>query len=92
MDALVEQIAQGLVDQPLPLDARLAGKGGAFDHQAEMTFPGGIVTAVAAVRLAIVDQLDPAGRKRRVEPPEHFTRDRTGGWSVHRAYIGRLRK
>jgi hypothetical protein len=50
MHALVEQVAEGGVDQALHLDARLAGEGRAFDGQAEMGFAGRVVAAVAAVR------------------------------------------
>src|SRR5687767_12373803 len=92
MHPLVEQIAERMMDQPLALDARLAGKGRAFDPQGEMAFACRVVAAVTAVRLAVVDQLDPAGPKRRLQPPQHFTCDRTGGRSVHAAYIERFDK
>ena len=56
-----------------------------------MALAGRIVAAVAAMRLAVVDQLDPGRRQAPVEPPQHFGCDRTGGRSVHGAYIGRFR-
>ena len=63
MDALVHQLAERRIDQPLPLDPALAGEGRAFDRQAEVAFAGGIVAAVAAMLLAVVDQLDRASAK-----------------------------
>ena len=56
MDPLVHQVAERRIDHPLPLDARLAGEGGAFDRQREMAFAGWIVAAVAAMLLAVVDK------------------------------------
>jgi len=52
-----------------------------------MTFAGGIVTAVPAMLLAVVGQFDPRWRKRRIEAPEHFSRDGSGGGCVHLSYI-----
>lgn len=63
MDSFVKQVGERLVDHPLPLDPRLAGEGGGFDRQAEMAFAGGVVAAVPAMLLAIVDQIDPGGCK-----------------------------
>ena len=63
MDPLLHQVAERRIDHPLPLDTVLAGEGGAFDRQAEVAFARGIVAAVAAVLLAVVDQLDPASAK-----------------------------
>ena len=84
------QVAERVIHQPLALDPRLAGEGRRFRSEREMAFAGGVVAAVAAMLLAVVDQLDAAWGKRRVQPPQHFSRDRAGGGSVHRAYIGRL--
>ena len=94
MDTLVEQVAEGLVDHPLPLDPRLAGEGGAFNPEREVAFAGWVVATVPAVRLAVVDELDPARDKSRVEPAKHFGCDRPfgrcAGRSVHAGYIGRF--
>ena len=61
MDPLVHQVAERVIDHPLSLNAVLAGEGGAFDCQAEMTFPGRIVAAVAAMLLAVVGSSTRAG-------------------------------
>src|SRR3954453_4247515 len=37
--------------------------------------------------LAVVDELDPRRRKRRIEATKHFSRDRSGSLGVHRPYI-----
>lgn len=92
MDALLHEVAERGVDQPLPLDPRFAAECGAFDGQAEVAFPRGIMAAVPAMLLAVVGQLDPRWMKRRIEPPEHFSCDRTGSRGAHRTYIERLNK
>ena len=50
-------------------------------RQREMAFAGGVVAAVAAMLLAVVDQLDLRGMKRRIEAAKHFARDRSGFWA-----------
>src|SRR6476646_1219611 len=87
VDALVHQVAERGIDHPLALDTRFAGEGGAFDRQAEVTFPGGIVAAVPAVLLAVVGELEPIRRQRRIEPAQHFARNRAGSRGVHGDYI-----
>ena len=72
------QVAERGIDHSLAFDTVLAREGRAFDAQAEMAFAGRVVAAVAAVLLAVVGELDPRRRKRRVEPAEHFSRDRSG--------------
>ena len=62
--SLIQQIAERRMDQALAVDPRLAGEGRAFDAQREMALARWIVTAVAAMLLAVVDQLDMARRKR----------------------------
>ena len=52
-----------------------------------MAFAGGVVAAVAAMRLAVVDQLDPRRLKRRIEPPQHFSLRPDRFLGVHRPYI-----
>lgn len=59
MDPLLHQISERRIDHPLSLDTRPAGESIAFDDQREVAFPGGIVAAMTAMLLAIVDQLDP---------------------------------
>ena len=68
MDALVEQVAERVMDQALALDARLASERRAFNAQAEMAFARRIVAAVAAVRFAVIDQFDLA-RAEGLKPP-----------------------
>ena len=86
MDALVKQVAERVVHHALSLDTRLAGKCGTFDLEREVTFPFGIISAVPAMLLAVVDELDAAGRKRRMEPEGSEGSDPQGeelvGWSV----------
>jgi len=57
MHALLQQVAESGMHQPLPLNSRLAGEGETFDHQAEMGFTGRIVATVPAMLLAIVAQV-----------------------------------
>ena len=63
MDPLAHQVAERGIDHPLAFDTVLAGKGRTFDRQGEVAFAGRIVAAVAAVLLAVVDQLDHASAK-----------------------------
>ncbi len=79
MDALVHQLAERGIDRALALDPVHAGKGGAFDHQAEMALAGGIVAAVAAMLFAVVDQMDAGRGERRAEATFDIGRDGTGG-------------
>src|SRR5436190_7914900 len=88
MDAFAHQVAERGIDEPLAVDAGLAGEGRAFDQQREMAFAGRVVAAVAAVLLALVDKLDPGRAKRRIEPRKHFGCDGAGALRVHRSYIG----
>lgn len=83
MDAGLHEVAQGGVNHPLPLHAVLADELGALDEQAEVAFARGIVTAVTTMLLAIVDELYPRGRKRRIEACKHFSRDWTGSLGIH---------
>lgn len=64
MDSFSHQVAERTVNHPLPLDAVLASKRCAFDSQREVALASGIIAAVAAVLLAIVDQFDARGIKR----------------------------
>ena len=61
MDSFAHQVAKRGIDKALPFDAAFTGENGAFDCQAEMTLAGGIVASVAAVLLAVVDELDARG-------------------------------
>lgn len=87
MDSLAHELAQRRIDHPLPLDTRLAFKKRAFDAQREVAFAGGVVAGVSPMLFAVVDKFDPGGRERRIEPPEHLARDRSGFLSVHCPYI-----
>lgn len=90
MDPLVKKVAERVVHEPLPLDPRLAGEGGAFDAQGEMGFAGGIVAAMPTMLLAVVDEVEQARLERALEAAAHLGRDGSGGRGVHRPYIGRL--
>ena len=87
MDPLSHQIAERSIDQSLPFDAALPLEGVAFDSQGKVALALGIVAAVPKMLFGLVDKLDSGGRKRRLEPTEHFSRDRTGSQCVHRPYI-----
>lgn len=87
MDLLVKQVAQRGMNHPLPLHPGLAGKMRAFDRQAEVALAGGIVAAVAAVLVAVVNQLNFRRVQRLGQPPPHFRCNRAGGERVHAAYI-----
>ncbi len=80
-------VAERRIDHPLPFDTVLAREGRAFDPEAEMALAFGIVAAVAAVLLAVVDQLNARRRKRRTEAPEHFSGDRAVSLVAHDLYI-----
>ncbi len=92
MDALFHELAERRIDETLLLDTRFASEVRALDDEAEVAFARGIIAAVAAVLLAVVDQFDPRRLKRRVEATKHFSRDGTGFLGLHRAYIGGFRK
>src|SRR5260221_6840380 len=87
VDSALHQGTERRIDHPLSFDTILSGEGRAFDGQGEVALAGGIVATVTAVLLAVVRQLDPRRRKRRIEKAEHFGRDRTGFSSVHWPYI-----
>ena len=54
----------------------------------EMAFAGGIVATMAAMLLAVVDQIRSSlGESAEFEPSEHFSCDRTGFRHVHCTYI-----
>ena len=59
MDSVLHQVPERAIDHPLSLDTVLASECGAFDAQAEVAFACGIISAVPAMLLAVVDELDP---------------------------------
>src|SRR5690606_11068903 len=85
VDSAADQFAKRFVHQTLPLDPRLAGEGGAFDYQPEMGFARRIVTAVAAMLLAVVDQRQSGRIERCFEPAAHFSGNRSSASVVHLA-------
>ena len=87
MDPFAHQIAERCIDQSLPIDSVLSDKNRTFDAQLEVAFAFRIVAAVTAMLLALVDELYPGWRKRRIEPAKHFSCDRTGSLCVHLPYI-----
>ena len=64
MDAVVEEVGEGGVDEALAGDAGLAGEGGAFDGQREMAFASRIMAGVADVLGALILELEPGGLER----------------------------
>jgi len=79
MDPLVEQFAERLVDHPLPLDPRLLCERTALDLQREVTLPGGVVAAMAAVLLAVVDEAQSRWLQFRFEAADHLGGDWASG-------------
>ncbi len=60
MDSSFHQVAERSIDQPLAFDTILAREIRTFDPQTEVALASRIISAVPAVLLAVVDQLDPA--------------------------------
>ena len=58
----LHQVAERPIDHPLAFDTALAREIRAFDPQAEVALASRIIAAVPAVLLAVVDQLDAAGK------------------------------
>ena len=79
MDSFVKQVAERLVDHPLPLDPRLAVEGGALDDQREVAFAGRVVAAVPAMLLAVVDKVDSRWIEVGFEAADHLRSDRASG-------------
>ncbi len=79
MDPLVEQISERFVDHPLPLDPRLPCERAALDVQREVTLPGGVVAAMAAVLLAVVDEAQSRWLQFRFEAADHLGGDWASG-------------
>lgn len=65
VDRVVHQAAQRLVDHAMASDRRLAGEAGRDDRHAPMGAAAGAVAGVAAVLLALVDQLELEGLEAR---------------------------
>jgi len=72
VDALAGDVAERSDHHALALQARLAGKGGAFDDHAEMRFAGAVVAHMATVAGAVVDHIEMIGRERGGEPCGDF--------------------
>ena len=87
MDSGIHEIAERRINHALPFHTTPARECRAFDVQREMAFAFRVVAAVAAMLLAVVDELNPAGRKRRVEPAEHFSRNWSSSLVAHDSYI-----
>lgn len=87
MDTLVHEVAERCIDHPLPLDAVLTRERPTLDAQGEMALAEGVVAGVSKMPFAVVYEFNPGGRKRRIEPAKHFSRDRAGSLCVHRRYI-----
>lgn len=87
MDSRVHEIAERGIDHPLPFDTAFPGECGAFEPQREMALACRVVAGVSAMLLTVIDELDPRRGKCRVEPREHFSRDRSDGLGVHGSYI-----
>ena len=83
VNAAFHQLPQRQIDHPLPFDPALADERFAFDAQCKVALAGGVIAPVTTMLFAVVGQLDPGWRKRRIEPGEHFGRHGTGFLDVH---------
>lgn len=72
MDPLTGNIAEGLVDHPVPANPRQTGKGRALDHHGEMRFPRSIVARMTVMRGAIVDHIQMKRGKSLLQYLVHF--------------------
>lgn len=79
MDAFIHQLAERGIDRTLALDPAHAGEGWALDRQAEMALAGRVVANVAAMLLAVVNQMDSRGGQCGAKPALDFGRDRASG-------------
>jgi len=87
MDPLAQQLTQRLIDQPVPLDARLPGKSGGAHLHREVAFAARIVPGMAVMMRAVVGHDQPFGLEGGLQGLRDFGRDRAGGMLVHAAYI-----
>ena len=83
MDSRLHEVAKGCIDHSLPLHTVHPGKERTFNVKAEVAFARRIIAAMPPMLLAVVSEGEAGWRKRRVEPREHFSRDGSGGSSVH---------
>src|SRR5829696_7572541 len=90
VDSCLHEVTKGCIDHALPFDTAFAGECGTFETEREMALACGIVAAVPAMLLTVVDQVDLSWSECRIEPPEHFRCDRASVLGVHRAYIMKL--
>jgi hypothetical protein len=58
VNALFEQVCERMIDRALPLDAAQACEGGRLDFDSEVTFAARVVAGVAAMFLAVVNDLE----------------------------------
>lgn len=69
MDPLGQQIAQRGIDGALPGDAGLAREGCRDDLHGEVAFAPLIMTGMAPVLFAVIDDSEIVGRKSSLQPP-----------------------
>ena len=92
MNAGREQIGQCAVDQPLPRDARLAGKGIGDDVDREMGLARPVVAHMAGVVMAVVGDGQPGRRERIAQAGFDQIGEGHGGGVGHATYITRFAK
>ena len=90
MHALAQQLAQRLVDQPVPRDPRLAGETRGDDIHREVALAARVVPGMAGMFRAVVDHGEPFGVQGSTQPRFDLGRYRPGFQGVHRAYIAGL--
>ena len=83
MNPVREQFGQGLIDQPMPLNAILAGKSRRDDLDGEVAFAARIMPGMAAMASAVVGHGEPFGGQGGAKPAFDFGRYRPGGSLRH---------
>lgn len=90
MDLVAQKFGERGVDRALAGDSRLARKGRAFDLDGEMAFARSVMPGMATMLVAVVDDGEAGGGKRRAEALMDVVGDRAGGKFAHPRYIGGL--
>lgn len=91
MDALAGNVAERAIDHALPLEPPFAHEGDAFDHDREMRFAAAVVTGMAMVAGAVVDDVEPRREEGLLQQDFDLARDRSAhglipGVFMRRAY------
>ena len=92
MDLVAQQVGERGVDQSLARDAVLAGEAVRYDVDREMAFPRPIMSCMAAMLFAVVDDGEMLRGQGGAQPRFDFGGDRSRHWAFevggHVAYIG----